>query len=101
MEKFTLDELADRFFSDTTAYTKQDVLVDALKFSLIAASANQPVTELLLFKLTEAVGDGDDASKDSLLAAIATLGKHPAETERLLGFLVDAINKANNTIEEV
>lgn len=100
MEKFTLDELADRFFSDTTAYTKQDVLVDALKFSLIAVSANQPVTELLLFKLTEAVGDGDDASKDSLLSAIAALGKHSAETERLLTYLVDAINEANAYKEE-
>lgn len=100
MEKFSLGELADRFFSDTTAYTKQDVLVDALKFSLIAVSANQPVTELLLFKLTEAVGDGDDASKDSLTAAIATLGEHPAETERLLAYLVDAINEANAYKEE-
>ncbi|MBQ9496800.1 MAG: hypothetical protein IJR52_04405 [Selenomonadaceae bacterium] len=101
MEHFTLDELADRFFSDTTAYTKQDVLVDALKLSIIGVSTNRPVTELLLYKLIEAVGDdGDDLSEDNLRAAIATLSVNREATEYLLSRLVESIIAANTYKEE-
>lgn len=96
MEKFTLDELAAKWFSDTAGFTSRDVVVDALKLSIIGVSTNRPVTELLLYKLIEAVGDdGDDLSEDNLRAAIAVLSVNREATEYLLSRLVESIIAAN------
>lgn len=94
MEKFTLDELAAKWFSDTAGFTSRDVVVDALKLSIIGVSTNRPVTELLLYKLIEAVGDDGDL-EDNLRAAIAVLSVNREATEYLLSRLVESIIAAN------
>lgn len=100
MEKFTLDELAAKWFSDTAGFTSRDVVVDALKLSIIGVSTNRPVTEHLLYKLIEAVGDGGDLSEDNLRAAIAALSVNREATEYLLSRLVESIIAANTYKEE-